>query len=87
VNWKVDYVLTHTCPSRVIPEFFKENTQDVFGLTQKIEDPVSKFFDFLDNRLEFKEWHFGHLHKDQKYIDENNDIYYCHYNECPMAIK
>ena len=71
IGWEVDYVLTHTCPSYIIPEFLD-------GMYMpKYNDPVSRFLEFIDNRLEFKEWHFGHMHTDRIY--DNGDFYCCHY--------
>ena len=78
-NWKVDYVLTHTCPYDII-EHFLDNPS-----SQKFDDKVSKFLLEIDNRLEFDEWHFGHFHNDRiyerQYDDGKNDKYYCHYTK------
>jgi hypothetical protein len=87
VDWEVDYVVSHTCPSRVLLDFFEVDTTGVYNGLVKYRDPVAKFFDFLDNRLYFKEWHFGHLHQDRRYIDNGGDIYQCHYNNSPYELK
>ena len=71
VNWKVDYVLTHTCPDSVIKEFVDN------PYSEKFNDPVSKFLEFIDNRLTYDLWCFGHFHNDRRYV--NNDKYQCHY--------
>jgi len=75
-DWEVDYVLTHTCPDSVIPAFI----DGTFGY-QKIRDPNSRFFEFIANRLNFKEWHFGHFHNDRTFTDPEGDTYFCHYNK------
>lgn len=72
VNWKVDYILTHTCPDDRIYGFI-DNPYD-----EKFRDPVARFLQFIDNRLEYKEWHFGHFHNDR--VLNKDDVYKCHYN-------
>jgi len=62
-NFKVDYVLSHTAPISVINDMFVSN----WAFSQKIEDPVSKLFEFIykNYKLEFKKWYFGHFHEDK----------------------
>ena len=76
---KFDYVLTHTCPKRLIPDL-------VYGFSDKIYDPVSNFLDFIENRVEFKEWHFGHFHVDVVRDDNIGDMFQCHYNSPPLEL-
>jgi len=71
VNWKVDYVLTHTCPDSVIYGFL-DNPND-----EKFNDPVSRFLEFIDNRLEYKKWFFGHFHND-RITEQYGSFYQCH---------
>lgn len=56
VNYKVDYVFTHTGPSSIINDFIKE--EDL----EKLNDPVSSFLDKIYKKLDFKHWYFGHCH-------------------------
>jgi len=79
VKWKVDYVFTHTCPTSIINELYREDTEGVYSGFKKSADPVAKFLDFIDNRLKFKEWHFGHFHKDQRHIRDDGCIFQSHY--------
>lgn len=54
LNWEVDYVITHTCPSRQV-------------IALGFQPPRHAFQDFLDEmacRLTFKQWYFGHFHQD-----------------------
>lgn len=54
INWKVDYILTHTCPSKQV-------------MTLGFQPPQHTFQRFLDEmacRMEFKHWYFGHFHRD-----------------------
>lgn len=53
-HWKVDYVLTHTAPMRVIEQLKFENEENLLGI----------FLDYLDHRLFYKHWYFGHFHQD-----------------------
>jgi predicted phosphodiesterase len=72
VNWKVDYVLTHTCPDSVVYAFLDNPN------SEKFRDPVSRFLEFIANKLEFKEWHFGHFHNSRAFEDAASDYYECH---------
>jgi hypothetical protein len=80
-NRKVDYICTHTCPARIIPYL---NLPPYMGM--RIKDSVSRFLDYIDNLVEFKEWHFGHFHVDQRITDGGGDIYQCHYNKPPYEL-
>lgn len=55
-NWKVDYVLTHSCPYSIFVELSK--IQPMLMLQSQVED----YFEELKDKLTFKEWHFGHYH-------------------------
>ncbi len=73
VNWSVTHVLTHTCPDSVIYAFLDNPN------SEKFRDPVSRFFEFIDNRLEYKLWSFGHMHNDRLYKNSAGDEFQCHY--------
>jgi len=71
VGWKVDYVISHTCPDSV-----------VYGVldtpySEKFRDPVSRFLEFVANRLDFGEWHFGHFHN-ARTLTMHDEYYQCH---------
>lgn len=72
VSWKVDHILTHTCPDDVIYAFLDNPN------SEKFRDPVSRFLQFIDNRLEYKLWSFGHFHNDRVF-ERAGDSYQCHY--------
>ena len=55
-NFKVDYIITHCCPQTVA---------SYFGYTDP--DNLTKFFNTLDEVVEYKCWFFGHYHGDRKY--------------------
>ena len=74
-NWKVDYVFAHTCPQEVVPYMIDGPLFD----SPKYMDPTCKFLDFVTNRLDFQEYHFGHFHTDRDHTDAGGDKYFCSY--------
>lgn len=57
-NWRVDYVLSHTCPRRYEPveEF-------VFGVKQWLVDKKTEnWLDEIAGKLIYERWYFGHFH-------------------------
>lgn len=58
---KVDYVLTHTCPTSII--------EKLFGINGYKIDANSKLFQHIidNNLLEFNHWYFGHFHENVDY--------------------
>ena len=81
-NYKVDYIVTHTCPKSVILDLYNKTGQINLD---RLMDPVSIYLENVANLIKFKEWHFGHHHQDQ-YIKNNYGDFYCHYNNKPMEI-
>lgn len=61
VNWSVDIVLSHTCPTDFEPRHLF-----IPGLDQKLIDKsTEKWLQTIKDRLEFKKWYFGHYHGDE----------------------
>ena len=62
-GWKVDYVVTHCCPSSIV---------DIIGQGLYQHDALTDFFDCIKDRLDFDCWLFGHYHDNRviarKYI-------------------
>lgn len=60
-NWKIDCVLTHTCPFRVEPtEAFIE------GLDQStIDKSTELWLDEIEAKLDYRVWYRGHWHIDK----------------------
>jgi len=71
VNWKVDYLLSHTVADSVVYAFLDNPN------SEKFRDPVSRFLEFVCNKLEFKANFFGHFHNAREYIDASGDYYRC----------
>lgn len=74
VGWKVDYVITHTCPS---------SQRNLFGGKKHSVDPVETMLQELwDKGLSFKSWHFGHYHYEHRV-----GKFVCHFNDVHPLIK
>ena len=58
-NNKVDYVITHTCPTSVTNQM---KINGVFNYVYK--DPTSELLEQYMKILDFKHWWFGHFHFD-----------------------
>ena len=58
IQWKVDVVLSHTCPGRYIPiEAFMP------GLDQSMVDQsTEEWLDRIEERLDYQAWYCGHWH-------------------------
>lgn len=68
VNWKVDYVLTHTCPEYVADQ--------LVSYLYSGEETLQNYLNHIADNLEFEEWFFGHWH-----MDERVDNFRCLYND------
>jgi predicted phosphodiesterase len=79
-NNKVDYILTHTCSNIT---FKKLNYKIDLNYKIKGEEVLRKYLDWIEENVEFKEWHFGHFH-DDLIID---DKHFLHYNVKPYLLS
>ena len=64
-QFAVDYVVTHTAPLQIVNQFRKRPR----------EEPFNRFLFFIDARLHYKRWYFGHVHKDLD-VDERHTAVY-----------
>ena len=64
-NNQIDIILTHTCPFKYLPhEMF------IAGVDQnKVDQSTEKYFDLIEEKIEYKNWYCGHFHTD-KVIDK-----------------
>lgn len=74
-DFKVDYVLTHTCPSSI----FKEGYPELWNM-EETHDPTGTMLESFKSILSFKTWYFGHLH-DDKLITINDSLYITSYTK------
>lgn len=70
-GWKVDYVVSHCCSSRMLSRALAAGG----GPRRAVYDGLSDWFNELEEKLEFKRWFFGHCHGD-KLIDEWHRLLY-----------
>ena len=52
-NWKVDWVISHCCPSSIV---------DIIGGGMYQHDRLTDFFEEIKDKCEFDYWFFGHYH-------------------------
>ncbi len=57
VNYKVDYVISHCCPS---------NIQALLGSGSYKKDYLTNYLQEISEKLEFKKWYFGHYHDNRQ---------------------
>ena len=60
VDYKVDYVLTHTCPLVACKDLLRQHSLSYF----EVHDSAADFLDHIEKRIKCKRWFFGHFHLD-----------------------
>jgi len=81
-NWQVDYVFSHNCPIEIGKDIMIQANQ---FCEKKISCPVAKYLEEIEDKLEFKEWHFGHYHYNTKVLTKYG-AFFCHYKSKPYLI-
>ena len=66
VNYKVDYIITHCCPT---------NVQAILSGGTYKKDNLTDYLQEISEKCEFKQWYFGHYH-DNKQIDSKYILLY-----------
>ncbi len=70
LGWKVDYVLSHTCPTKYIPiEAFLPSAGQI-----KVDRSTEDWLDRIEDRLQYSSWYCGHWHIDKR-IDKMHFLY------------
>lgn len=65
LDWKIDSVLSHTCPSRYIPlEAFIQNVDQ-----STVDRSTEEWLDTIAERLDYHRWYCGHWHIDKRLED------------------
>jgi hypothetical protein len=86
VNYEVDYIITHTCPTlffSLIENYFVSPNQPIPEYLQKkfVDTKSSIRLNEVENKVKYHKWFFGHLHQDieidAKRIMLYNKIYIC----------
>jgi len=70
VNYKVDYVITHTPSTKVLKEFIEILTQCGEAIPYYLEPklvstPSTDMLDYINKNVKYKQWFCGHLHIDE----------------------
>lgn len=68
VDYKVDYVITHTAPLEYIRLLGCEPRND--------EIHLNCYLDNIRTNLNFSHWYFGHFHTDKMILSEVTAVYY-----------
>jgi len=58
-NYDVDYVVTHTCPDKI---FWRISQLESYGYKIRGEETLRGYFEEVYQKLQFKQWFFGHFH-------------------------
>ena len=66
VNYKVDYVISHCCPT---------NIQTLLGGGLYKKDYLTDYLQEISEKIEFKKWYFGHYHEN-KQVNQQNVLLY-----------
>ena len=69
-NYKVDYIITHSCGQRAL---MYPQLRIAAGI--KIGSPESQLLSNFEDRVQFKHWYFGHFHTDAKLSDKYTALY------------
>lgn len=66
VNYKVDYIISHCCPTSI---------QSIISAGKYEKDYLTDYFQKLMEESEFKKWYFGHYH-DYRQVDSQFVLIY-----------
>ncbi len=69
-GYKVDYVITHCCASKLQEEMCARNGKSYEA------DVLNEYLQGLEEKMEYKHWFFGHYHMDLPYFDEKHSAMY-----------
>lgn len=69
-GWKIDIVLSHTCPAKYIP-----TEAYLFNVNQStVDKSTEEWLDRIESRLSYTAWYCGHWHID-KHIDKMHFLF------------
>lgn len=73
LNWKIDIVLSHTCPAKYTPAeaFITSFSQD------EIDHSTEEWLDTIEDKLSYDAWYCGHWHINKR-IDKIHFLMECH---------
>lgn len=62
-DWRVDYVLSHTCPMRYIP---RDRLVEVID-QNRVDRTTEEWMEQLAEKMQYTCWYFGHYHDNKSY--------------------
>ena len=65
-DYKVDYVISHCCPSSISQLMIRHTDNDI----------LTDWFESIKDKLEFSHWYFGHYHYDKDIDDKYTVLYH-----------
>ena len=75
VNYKVDYIITHCCPTSI---------QTILGNGTYKKDYLTDYFQKIMEKCEYKKWYFGHYHD---YRQVNSQFVLLYEDIVPLEFK
>jgi len=72
-NWKVDYVITHTAPNKIVNKILAKDKWNMWN--GKRYDPTTNYLQEIVEKLKFKKWYFGHFHEDEEITPKFHTLY------------
>lgn len=66
-NFNVDYILTHDCSQHLKNLLLEKEAKST---------ELNQYFDYLEHKLNFKHWYFGHYHEDATFQDKKHTVLY-----------
>lgn len=70
-GWRVDFVITHTCPTSLLAK----SAYPHVGWDRFRSDKLTDFLDDVNRRLCFRCWYYGHFHQDRDVDDSHSVVY------------
>ena len=68
-DWKVDYILTHTCSTTAL-EYITQRC----GIHMELDEMHPYFYD-IEQKAQYKQWYFGHFHHDFELPNKQRLLY------------
>ena len=70
-DWRVDYVISHTCATDMLSRTLWPDT----GWNHPETDRLTGFFNELEEKLSYKRWYYGHFHRDRNLDDRHTVLF------------
>jgi len=68
-KWKVDFIVTHTCPVKFQKVLLEKYDKDL-EITK-----LNQYLSEIDSKTNYKHWYFGHNHLDEDLTDKHTILY------------